>query len=476
MNQNDLFRAFGDLDETLLDQSEAPLPRRQRGLRRWGALAACLALVLGLAGTAFAAEAREYSAAVAFFQDNGLSTAGLSRGEVKEVYRDITTQRFTSDKTAQVLERTVPGLEIDQREPSPEELEAAWNRNVWMNAQPRTGVSYRVDYEEKRAETLGFDVLDKSILSCYRGGDLIWTAEFPNLYVEDGVYTSAGTAVWGNNYRWSSEQPVYASLSRLDEDGKQLWWRQLDHGFTHEYISQVVDNGDGSWAVVSRGDFKYLCLSQYDIDGTERSSCVIDVGNYGIWNVVRLGDGYLAQLGNMVDGETARLVKLDRTGNVLDTFTYEGEDCNYVIKDMIEYAGRVYLSAYAVPKPTDDAGGRYEIAGILNDLFDRDIWEISSEELTPMLRDNYTAVLLLCSPEGGAPETFYSVKGSLGGALSVNGAGELVWEVESLVNSFFSPATNSFTIGGTCQVFRYAFDGGALLRQEDTGETVPYHR
>ena len=94
-----------------------------------------------------------------------------------------------------------------------------------------------------------------------------------------------------------------------------------------------------------------------------------------------------------------------------------------------------------------------------------------------MIRDNYTAVLLLCDPQGGAPETFYSVKGSLGAGLTVNDAGELVWEVESVANTFFSPATNSFTIGGTSQVFRYTFDAaGTLLSQEDTGETVPYRR
>ena len=30
-----------------------------------------------------------------FFETNGLSTDGLSRSDVKAVYRDITTQRFT---------------------------------------------------------------------------------------------------------------------------------------------------------------------------------------------------------------------------------------------------------------------------------------------------------------------------------------------------------------------------------------------
>lgn len=477
MNTNDLFRAFDGVDDDILERSEATAPHRKALVfRKWGALAACLALAVGLVGAGFAAEAREYSAAVDFFEQNGLSTEGLSRADVKAVYRDIVTESFTNDKTAQVLERAVPGWEISQREPTPEELAALWDRNVWRSTMPETGFSYSVNHEEKLDETLGFYVLDKSTVDCYQDGELLWTVEFPGFVVEDGVYTSSGTAMWGRNETWSSEQPVYASVARLDESGDLLWQRQLDHGFEREYIAAVVDNGDGTWAVVSRGDYEYLCLSQYDMDGNELSNYVTEVGNYGIWNVVCLGDGYLVQLGNTTDGETARLVKLDRTGNLLDTFTYEGEDCDYYIKDMAEFGGRVYLSAYAVPKQTN-GGGRHEIADILAYLFDNNIWEISSEELTPLVRDNYTAVLLLCDPEGGAPDTFYSVKGSLGGALAVNGAGELVWNVESVLNTFFSPATSSFTIGGTCQVFRYTFDGaGDLISQEDTGETMPYHR
>lgn len=477
MNKNELFRAFESVDDDILERSEAPAARRKLpALGKWGALAACLALAVGLGGFAVAAEAKEYGEAVEFFAANGLSAEGLSRAEVKAVYRDITTRSFTNGKTAEVLERTLPGWEIDQKEPTPEELEQAWDRNVWRNTRSELGISYRRDYREKPNEALGFDVLDKSILECYRDGDLLWTAEFPDFYVEDSIHTSAGTAVWGHNDTWSSDQPVYATLIRLDEAGNILWQKQLEHGFEKEYIAAVVDNGDGTWAVFSRGDFQHLCLSQYDMDGNELSFQKNHMGNLGIWNVVRLGDGYLAQLGNTVDGETARLVKLDRAGNLLDTFTYEGEDYDYVITDMIEFGGRVYLSAYAVPKQTD-GGGRYEIADILAYLFDNDIWEISSEELTPMVRDNYTAVLLLCDPEGGVPETFYSVSGSLGGKLAVNDAGELEWDVESVVKTFFSPATNSFTIGGTCQVFRYTFDAaGALVSQTDTGETAPYHR
>ena len=474
MNKNDLFEAFDELDDDILERSEAPVSHRKApAVWKWGALAACMALVVSLAGVAFAAEAAEYSAAVEFFEDNGLSMEGLSRSDVKAVYRDITTQRFTYDKTAEVLERWVPGLEITQREPTPEELAALWNRNAWMNAQPGAGISYRRDYQYRQNEALGFDVLDRSILECYRDGELLWTAEFPNVSISGSVLTSAGTAVWARTYRWSSEQPSYGWLARVDESGNILWQRRLDHGFQNEYVSQVLDNGDDTWAVFSVADHMYFHLSRYDMDGNETDWYEIAVGQLGFGGAARLGDGYLVRLN---DGESEYLVRMDREGNRIYSSTYEGEDCDYLITDMIEFGGRIYLSAYAVPKQTVE-GGRYEIADILGYLFDNDIWDISSEELTPLVRDNYTAVLLLCDPEGGAPETFYSVKGSLGGKLAVNDSGELVWEVESIFNTFFSPATSSFTIGGTCQVFRYAFDAaGNLLRQEDTGETVPYRR
>lgn len=475
MNRADLFRAFGDMDDGILERSEAPTRhRRVPVLRRWGPLAACAALAVLLA--AFTAESTEYHAAASFFEDNGLSMEGLSRLDVKAVYRDITTRRFTYDKTAEVLGRAVPGREIPQREPTPEELAELWNRNVWKNTQTGNGISYCSDCREKWDPALGFDVFDESTLECRRDGVLLWTAVFPDFYAEDAVFTSAGTAVWGYTPTWSSQQPTRAWVARVDEAGNLLWQHRLDHGFQDEQISQVLDNGDGTWAVISRGDLRELCLSQFDADGNELGFHSTEVGNYGIWNAVRLGDGYLVQLGNRTSRETARLARLDRAGNLTDHFTYEGTDCDYYLTDMAAFGGQVYLSAYAVPRQADP-GGRYEIADILDHIFDRENWEISGEELTPLVRDNYTAVLLLCAPGNGVPETFYSVKGSLGGKLGVDDAGALVWDVESVVNTFFSPATSSFSIGGTCAVFRYTFDeAGTLLRQEDTGETIPYRR
>ena len=141
---------------------------------------------------------------------------------------------------------------------------------------------------------------------------------------------------------------------------------------------------------------------------------------------------------------------------------------------MIEYDGNIYLSAYCVPKREDNSR---EIAAVLDYLFENNIWEISSEKLTPMVRDNYTAILLVCDPSSGTPQEFYSVKGSLGGKLSSSDSGNLLWNVESITTTFFAPLASAFTIGGTSYVFQYTFgESGDLISQEKTGEITEYYR
>ena len=92
--------AMERMRERAFEKALGQAPRRKRApgrpWLRWAA-AACLVLAVGLAGVAYAAEAREYGAAVQFFDENGLSMEGLSREDVKAVYRDITTQEDTGE-------------------------------------------------------------------------------------------------------------------------------------------------------------------------------------------------------------------------------------------------------------------------------------------------------------------------------------------------------------------------------------------
>ena len=468
------------LDRTgLRTKQTGRMPRRWRAI---GTLAACLALVLALGTYAYAAENRTYNRAVQFFSENRLSTQGLTRGEIKAVYRDITTESFTYAKTAEVILNTarVEGYFIPQEVPDKPltreetiDLWAAYNLGL-----SQTDVHYSIFYVETTEEN-GVRVDERSIISKRDGQTLLWQSPI-TAYIADKCYpVTDGVIVCGQSDITGSWQNRYAWMTKLDDSGRQVWTKRLDDGFKDEYICAVMEE-DGGYAVISRGDLKTVCLGRYSSDGQRTLLKKTDVGNYGVTNAARLGDGYLVQLSSYLENEHARIVKLDHDGNLIGDFSYSADDAYYYITDMAEFGGKVYLSAYAVPALPDgesSAGGRYEIAAVLNKLFEKQVWEIPDEVLTPMVRDNYTALLLVCDPRGGEPETFYSVEGSLGGKLSVNEQGELVWDVESIASTFFSPATSSFTIGGTCQVYRYAFDGsGTLARQVKTDETTIYRR
>jgi len=463
-----------------IEQNQMPqrsVAKRPRMFNRV-ALAACLVLIAVIVASSFAivAEAKEYNAAVAFFEENGLSPDGLSRSDIKAVYRDIITRSFTYGKTSEVIRNSVPGMEIAQKEPSPKELLDFWDNNAWIRSLPKNGIGYHSESVYNENERSGFIVLDKSTLECYRDRRLIWSAEFTDFAIVDSSYMSDSTAVWGLNI-FSSELAAHYWIARVDENGNIAWKHQIYNGFKNEYIVTVLNNGDGTWEVVSRGDFKYLCLSRYDAEGNKIRFEKTEIGNHlGILNAARLGDGYMVQVGTLIDHDTARLLRLDSDGKVLDSYSYEAEDCEYYIADMIEFGGQIYLSAYAVPKP-DNLRFTHEIANVLDHVYERYVsgWDITEEELTPLVRDNYTAVLLICDAEGGNPRKFYSVNGSLGGKLSVNEKGRLEWYVESITSTFFSPTTSSFTIGGTSKVYRYTFDtSGTLIGQTDTGENVRF--
>ena len=507
MKKEKISDVIGMIDEKYTDEatsfaaaSEKSIPdaaiSKMRARRvRWSVLAACLALmiIISSAAVAVAAEAREYKAAVTFFEENGLSSSGLTRAEIKEVYRDITTQNFTYGKTAEVMMRTVWGYEIMQTEPTPEELASLWNKNEENVLIKEKGYDYRIktveayDDEDWQHVYLSYQQNLSKVnlfLECYLDGDLIWQSEIKPFHICGAVHTPAGTAVWGygpNIYTSSSYASLTSWIARIDDDGNMVWAKMLYRSFKFELINTIIDNGDGTWAVISRdGNLSSLYLRQFDTDGDELSSKNIDIGNFGIGCAVKLGDGYLVQLGNVLGNvrHTERLIKLDRDGNVLESFSYGEDGVDYYITDMAEFGGKIYLSAYAVPTQTD-GGGRDEIANILSYIWKThkdDLFGVSDEELTPLVQDNYTAVLLVCDTESGEPTTFYSVKSSLGAELQV-ADGKLEWNVQTIVNAVFSPATSSFTIGGTCKVFRYTFDrSGILIEQKDTGETVSYRR
>ena len=209
-----------------------------------------------------------------------------------------------------MLRQTVPGWEIRQETPAPEELSALWERNVKKTVLPGGEISYRYTYQDGKDAETGLTVLKSSTLTCLSGETELWSATFTGFFLDGCARLANGTAAWGWEETRSAADSSHAWLARVGEDGTVLWQRRPDHGFSREYIAAVLENGDGTWAVVSRGDLKYLCLSTCDADGNELSFRKTEVGNLGIRNAARLGDGYLIQLWNETSGDTALLCKM----------------------------------------------------------------------------------------------------------------------------------------------------------------------
>ena len=490
MKNRCLLDIVGEIDDRYIAEA-VPAARKTRSKpawRKWGAVAACIVLMVSVSvgAAAIAAEAKEYKAAVQFFNENGMSTEGLTREEIKAVYRDITTKSFTYSKTAGIILDSISsdyvgGYEIIQEHPTPEDIENLW---YYKNYAGRFIVSepggnrYAYRYESIEDDS-GIKAEDRYYIEKYDGERCIWSVPISEFLIKGCCTVADGVVAYGRNTGEPGERNISARIIKLDPDGNLIWDQTLNHGFEDEYIAKIVEDTDGSYAVFSRGNLKYLCLSRYSSDGRQLFFSKSEIGNYGIRNAAKFGEGYLVQL---MQGEQDKIVKVDHDGTITDSFCFDSEDAYYYITDMIEFNGKICLSAYAVPGPADQEEvpivSHYELAAVMDALYcNGHFTEVTCEELTPLVRDNYTAMLLVCDPDTGTPQKFYSVRGSFGSRLSVNDRGELVWDVESIASAFWSPTTSSYTIDGTCHVFRYTFnDSGLLTAQEKTGETVYWRR
>lgn len=496
MKAEELLSALGEVDDRLLIEAKKGKRAATLRLPKWLTAAACfvLAAAVGLTAYGVAGEAAEYRTAIAFFEESGLSAEGLTRAEVKEVFRDITENKFENGKTTEVILHSLAGYDVGCELPSEGELATlisrynadgnanaallerwyhnhAWNEDSFK----QQGIRYEIGEKYVFDPELGFDVWNRGTVRCLREDTLLWTSEISDFMVSRAQMLPTGTAVWGANYTYSSTQPYYGWLACLDDQGGIRWKHRFDNGYKYENVVAVLENDDGSWAVFCINE-SCTVLYRFGRDGSELSARALDKEAGRVKNAVRLGEGYLMLVGDRGYGDDSeRLVMMDQTGTVSTSFSYEEADRRYKITDMIEFGGRICLSAYAYPD-RDDEGGRDEIADIL-DQFCGEALPDDDMDVTEALRKNFRAVLLVCDPSSGSPKTFYTADAAVGSSLSVGENGELSWAVESFVNGVFSPFTSAYSVYATTEVYLYTFDGeGALISRTDTGRNGTFAR
>ena len=249
MKGEKMYSIISNIDSDIVEEATNYKPKKStsRFLRsKWVAVAACLVLLIStVSGLTIYAEAKEYKAAISFFNEYSLTTEGLSRGEIKSIYRDITTNSFSYGKTAEVLQKSVGGYEIFQDNPTPEDLENLWNyRNSskkLFNHNPNAkGALYQFDYVLKYDNELKFDVYDKVIFTKSVDGKVAWSVDIPNMVHEGYLESDDFVIVFGSTPSWSSANTTYGRIAMISKDGELIWDKTTSNGFKSEYVSSVV--------------------------------------------------------------------------------------------------------------------------------------------------------------------------------------------------------------------------------------------
>ncbi len=497
MKKSEIKKALGELDKIPMPEL-FDVPVKEKRVKKSGIrcgiimAAAVFAVLSALVGCA--AEVKEYNDAVTFFEEHELSRENLSRNDIKKVYRDIITERFKLEQTAVVIIDSYEGRAIGIAKPTSEEL-----KNIWESFNSNISETYSWYYLDNDAEMYGIMRSGEMMFKKEENGAVLWETKIPlrDGYVEGYTFLSDGKyiAVYGVYSPDMASSQHCGFVEIFDEKNGESLLRKLFVSYNRFSIAEIIPEGD-EMVIFARAELKRFVFIRMDLDGEILYQKETEIGNKGIYDVAPLGDGYIVQLGGYQLNEA--LYKVSKDGEIGEGISYSSEDEAYFICDMLDYGGKLYLSAYAVPKHGRDIETSHdEIRHILENIWkNKDEIEIAAEEtsasgsgvngygiymtaenLLEDVQNNYTAVLLVCDGEDRLPKNFYSVEGSVCGELSVSENGEMLWETEYISEVYYSPGTSSFSIGGASIVYRHSFDGeGKLVKSEKTGEIASFRR
>ena len=402
--------------------------------------------------------------------EQALSDAGLTKNEIKEVYRDFYSQSFTNDLTTDVLLNSRPDVIRG--------YEISGDASEWDATLPETSISdYKTPlyYEYEVLYTPIEDTLnpqtqtykerfDKSIFTKYRNGEKVWEVSFTdfsiNGYYGDPESETEPILVYGTVPYTADIDDSVATLLALDADGNLLWKVIQNNATGYDRIDKILSHPDGSHTAFGRCGYtgdnfdNALTVNKYDKNGTQLFANTIDIRDHVIQNVALTGSGYLVHLSSYVTIEYSRILMLDSEGNLLRDFRYESEENDFFISDLCEYNGTVYISGYSTPKAPEEYRNYmmrdlYAIVDNIHSFDNRDKYvnnSFTKEELLSMFRDQFTAVLLVCGPDAGTPQEFYSVAGSLGDEVYVTGD-SVCWFTNDIIDSSYSATVEVDSMG-----------------------------
>ena len=472
--------------------------KNRRNLSRILAIAACMAVFMGALAGCYAVDEAQYRRAAEFFDLNHLSTEGLDRSQIKRVYRDITTESLSYDKSLEVLAqnsridtsaepKSIAGVDISilnstnsvnvlphnavydlnsgsYRDAVDENGDGLYFMSFARAAAPAEGLYYLLDCKEGD-ESVWYR---STSVEKYVDGESLWRTELSQAFYPERCLDAGDLIyVWGHNGSGSHQ---YDRMAALDaESGEALWEKSLG---SNDYGISAALTQQGEIAVFScENSAHQLIFRVIDRGGRVIKECQSDLpaGMINVGKAITVKDGYLVEAWYSGDREQSdsrsrlRLMKLSADGEPVQTIRYGDESYSYDLSDMTEHNGKIILSATA--RPTDSRLYRDgDLSSVSADAFGR-----FTEEWRDRAREEFSAVLFVIAPDSGEPERFYTVDGAFAGGLGTDAEGNLTWNAERILTCAYSPFTSAFSIYGNTRRYIYTLDSAAdRLRQERT--------
>lgn len=462
-----------------------------RRIRRIIAIAVCAVMLAGVLVGCYVAEKVDYENAVEFFDLNDMTTDGLSRSDIKRVYRDISSESFEYDDSYKLLSESrdtysVEGVDIkisnsmNNNTAVPDNLNYGYSLNEAHGDIP-DGVSYTGDYYD------GADA--DAFLTKSADGEVKWTTHFKTMTYSDDYYVAGGRVLITGYVMYDKlHDYMHTCLALVDDStGELLWEKELDSKYHFDEYANAVLTADGCAAVLTiASDDRFsgenhLVFREFDITGKavhEHEQRKDDM--YYSFNLTEISDGWLAVYNAVTESSSVsstlstvpHILVFDSEGVIRREWDFAdlGSDgsadgsCN--IKSITEHDGRIFV-AVTKRNSTD----LYNGMDIEKMLPEGETFASFSDKARDRVRECFSAVLYVFDSASTKPQQFYSVGGAmaLNESLSFGEDGSLVWRVGRIVRAGWSPYTSSFSLYGVTRRYDYTFDSdNKLLRQDRT--------
>lgn len=454
---------------------------------RWRAmLAACLCffvIIGGLSVFAISVEAKEYKEAVEFFNEYKLSTNGLSRTDIKKVYKDIIMETFTYHKTIEIFQTLSIEMNfVALKSANKEDLQALWKqRDQWYGSNTNSSGSY-VKFLESDEKTSGWGhkttiqkITDEKVVWSYRSEHSLYDPEC--IENNDGVYVY-GTAA--ENDAW------FGVLYLFDHNGNLQWKKNCKS--TDSLYQKAVAVKDGITIFGTRyeydGDARkyYLCVTNYDKKGNMAFCEETLQDPYDDVSAAAGIDGrYFIKLLDYDEdgrnyGNEGKFLSLSDKGKITDEFTYTFDGKSYGVQDIISYNGKIFISAMLLNVERQEFDKTFDT--LMEEYYEA--WQKQQEDIVKMpdeyddrlntlFQTQYTAALLVCDNNAVLTKA-YSVENARCGELKIS-ENKLLWQVmriDDVKNANLYLSSRRVDIAST--EFSFVFDGmGKLANKNEVG-------